>query len=425
MNILFLESVLNAFDEPFYVIRIEDHAIVLANHAARREGINGSFTLPHTCHALTHNLKTPCEGAEHPCPMKQVIQSRQSCVVEHIHYKPDGRPYFAEVHGCPIHNKKGEIEYLVEYSMDVTGKKEAGERLNLFQRALEFSGNGVMITNIKGDIEYINPAFSRITGYSVGEVIGKNPRILKSGEHSRDFYSALRNAIQCGDVWRGEMTNRRKDGSLYWEHQTIAPVRDSRGQITHFIAIMEDITARKEVERELARLAFTDSLTGLANRRHFFHHAEAFFGKFFGKLSHPPIQLAALMVDIDHFKNINDQYGHITGDEALQEIAKRLKRNLRPNDLIARYGGEEFAVILPHADWKIAWQIAERLRLSVSREHISLAVDLSVTISVGIACLSKEMKTLDALLHAADDALYQAKHGGRNRCVIYHERDET
>jgi diguanylate cyclase (GGDEF)-like protein len=187
------------------------------------------------------------------------------------------------------------------------------------------------------------------------------------------------------------------------------------GQITHYVAIKEDITARKNAERELEHLAFTDPLTGLANRRHFFHHAETFFFS-----SHPSTQLAALMVDIDHFKNVNDQHGHAVGDEVLQEVAARLNRCLRPNDLIGRYGGEEFSIILPRADCETACQIADRLRLAVTNAPIRTAAgDIPLTISIGISCLTTEMQSLDKLLQSADDALYQAKHGGRNRCVVY------
>lgn len=353
----FLESVLNAFDEPFYVIRVADYSIVLANRAARNLGVHAAGTQPHTCYALTHNRDTPCEGTEHPCPMKQVIQNRQPYVVEHAHYKPDGTRYYAEVHGYPL-DAEGKVQYMVEYSVNITERKATEDRLRLLQRALEFSSNGMVITNANDAIEHVNPAFTCITGYQAEEVIGQNPRILKSGEHSPDFYSNLWNTIQCGEIWRGEMTNRKKDGSLYWEYQTIAPVRDTRGQITHYIAIKEDITARKEAEHELKHLAFSDPLTGLANRRHFFHHAETFFTF----SAHPSTQLAAIMVDIDHFKNVNDQHGHAVGDEVLQEVASRLNRILRPNDLIGRYGGEEFSIILPRTDCETACQVAERLR---------------------------------------------------------------
>lgn len=408
----FIEGVLNSFGEPFYVIRVEDYSIVLANQAARTRGVEQA----RTCYLLTHNRDTPCDGKEHPCPLKMVVEERKPYAVEHIHYKSDGTPYYAEVHGYPLFNDKGEVEYMVEYAIDVTERKSQEAQLRLLQRAVEFSGNGIVITNTEGVIEFVNPAFTAITGYSAEEVIGQTPRILKSGEHSPDFYADLWKSVKGGGIWRGEMANRNKDGRIYWEYQTIAPVRDTDGNITHFIAIKENITARKETEQELERLAYTDPLTGLANRRHFFHHAEMFFNI----TSHPSSQLSALMVDIDHFKKVNDQYGHAVGDEVLHEVAERLNRNIRPSDLIGRYGGEEFSFLLSRTDFETVILIAERLRAAVAEMPIQTqSGDLSLSVSIGVAYLTSDIQSLDELLRAADDALYQAKNSGRNKCVVY------
>lgn len=407
-----IKSALDSFDEPFYLIRVADYSIMLANKAARALGVETA----RTCFALTHRRDTPCEGADHPCPMKQVIQTRQPYVVEHIHYKPDGSPYYAEVHGYPLYNEKGEVEYMVEYSIDITARKHAEEELRLLQRALEFSANGVVITDAAARIVYVNPAFTRLTGYTPQESLGQNPRIIKSGKHSAEFYAEMWKVLLNGEVWHGELINRKKDGSLYWERQTIAPIKDGRGRISHYVAIKEDITNRKNAEQEMERLASTDHLTGLANRRHFFHHAEAFFD--FSR--HPSANLSALMVDIDHFKTINDRYGHAVGDEVLCEIAKRLQQNLRPNDLIGRYGGEEFSIILPRTDCHTAQSIAERLRLAVGSQPVSTSRGaIPVTASFGIACLDTTTLSLDELLNRADQALYAAKNSGRNCCKVY------
>ncbi|MBL8062087.1 MAG: diguanylate cyclase [Anaerolineales bacterium] len=411
-NIAFIEQVLNAFDEPFYVIRAADFQIVFANHAARKMGLQQA----QTCHALVHHKDQPCSGADQPCPLMQVIQERKPFTVEHLHYKPDGSAYYAEVHGYPLFNEKGEVEFMAEYSVNITARKQVENQLRQLQRAMEFSANGVVITSKKGIIEYVNPAFTRITGYQPEEVIGQNPRFLKSGEHSQEFYANLWKTIQQGEVWRGEMTNRKKDGSLYWEYQTITPVKDENGAITHFVAIKENVTERKQAEQELERLAMTDPLTGLANRRTFFDQAR----EYFSFAPHPIGQLSVFMLDIDQFKSVNDQHGHAAGDEVLQEIAIRLNRNLRPGDLIGRYGGEEFSILLPRTESSTALQIAERLRLAVSSSPIETQQGaVSITVSIGICRAGDNTSSLDDLLHCADEALYEAKRTGRNRCVSY------
>ena len=411
-NLAFMEQVLNAFDEPFYVIRAADFQVVFANHAARQLGLRQA----QTCHALVHHRNSPCDESEQPCPLVQVIRERKPFTVEHAHYKPDGSAYYTEIHGYPLFNEQGEVELMAEYVVNITARKQVENQLRQLQRALEFSANGVVITNKQGVIEYVNPAFTRITGYHPDEVIGQNPKILKSGEHSLEFYADLWKTIQQGDVWRGEMTNRKKDGSLYWEYQTITPVKDENGTITHFVAIKENVTERKQAEQELERLAMTDPLTGLANRRTFFDQAR----EFFSFAPHPIGQLSVFMLDIDQFKNVNDQYGHAAGDEVLQEIANRLNLSLRPGDLIGRYGGEEFAILLPRTESRIALQIAERLRLAVAGSPIETQQGvISITVSIGICRSGDSPSSLDDLLRCADEALYEAKRTGRNRCVSY------
>ena len=407
-----IENVLNSFDTPVYVIRVEDYSIVFANEAARALGVEPAKS----CFVLTHGRDIPCNGLEHPCPMTMVVKEKKPFVVEHIHYKPDGMPYYAEVHGYPLYNDQGEVEHMVEYSVDITERKSKDAQLRLLQRAVEFSANGIVITNTDGVIEHVNPAFTAITGYSSEEVIGQTLRVLRSGEHPPGFYAELWNTVKKGGIWRGEIVNRSKDGKIYWEYQTIAPVRDENGEITHFVAIKENITDRKKTENELEHLAYTDALTGLANRRHFFHLAEMFFDF----SSHPSTHISALMADIDHFKNVNDQYGHTVGDEVLHEVAVRLNRNIRPNDLVGRYGGEEFSFLLPRTDFETAFLIAERLRLAIEGQPFQTeAGSLSLTISIGVASLTDKIQTLDDLLKAADDALYQAKHAGRNQSVVF------
>lgn len=408
----FLEKILDALDAPFYVIRAADYSIVLANRAARASGVGKASK----CHELTHRRPTPCSGVDHPCPLEGARLKRGPCVVEHVHYDGAGSPYQAEVHGYPIYDAEGRLEYFVEYSLDVTARKVAEEQLRMFRRAFEHTASSVVITNPRGVIEYVNPAFEHITGYSPREAVGKTPRILKSGHHTAAFYADLWGTINRGEVWRGEMTNRRKNGDHYWEHMTIAPVKDADGKVTHFVAIKEDITARKRVAEELERLASTDPLTGLPNRRYFFDRAESILAS-----SGRPVEaLSVVMVDIDHFKNVNDRFGHAGGDAVLRETAGRLQRAVRAGDLIARFGGEEFALLLPRTDERTAVEVAERLRLSVAAGPMPAGkAEVAVTVSLGVATARDVSVSLDELLQRADLALYAAKEGGRNRSVLH------
>ncbi len=243
----FLEHIINAITSPFYVIDARDYAIVIANRSAREMGIEEAST----CYALTHRREAPCSGDDHPCPLVRVQESREPYTVEHIHYRADGTPYYVEVHGYPIFDEDGNVVQMIEYTLDITARRAAEAELRKLYRAVEHTASGIVITDPEGTIEYVNPAFTRITGYTPEEVIGQNPRLLKSGKHPEDFYRDLWNTIKSGKVWRGEMVNRKKNGELYWELQTISPVTDSEGKISHFVAVKTDITDRKKMEEQL------------------------------------------------------------------------------------------------------------------------------------------------------------------------------
>ncbi|HEY58737.1 MAG TPA: PAS domain S-box protein [Anaerolineae bacterium] len=246
----FLQHILESIHDPFYVIDVQTFQILVANSAAREKG-NPSAT---TCYAFSHRRDTPCSGLEHPCPLQQVVQTGEPFTVEHIHYRDDGTPHFMEVHGYPIRDEQGRVVQMVEYAVDITARKQAEAEIHKLQQAIEQSANAILITDREGHIEYINPAFTRMTGYTPEEILGENPRILKSGYHSAEFYARMWDTLLRGETWRGEILNKRKDGSLYWERETITPVRDDQGRIIHFIAIKEDITAQKAAEEQIRKL---------------------------------------------------------------------------------------------------------------------------------------------------------------------------
>jgi diguanylate cyclase (GGDEF)-like protein len=224
--------------------------------------------------------------------------------------------------------------------------------------------------------------------------------------------------ILAGKVWHGEMTNRRKNGSSYYEEQTITPVLDRLGNVTHFIAIKLDITERKKAEATLEYLARTDALTGVYNRRYLLELAEHEFdiAKRYGQ------PLSVIMFDIDHFKNINDTFGHILGDRMLQGVAQITRSQLRDVDLFGRYGGEEFVIVLPVTGAQQAGLLAERIRSHVESFRVETDKDPAfVTLSIGIAEMLHEPQdgSVYNMIRRADKAMYAAKQAGRNRTVIF------
>lgn len=244
----FLSHVLESLTQPFYVINVEDYSIEMANAAAR-----GGKTLPSgtTCHALTHKQDKPCSGHEHPCPLREVVKSKTLVQYEHVHEDTEGNLRNFEVHGYPIFDKNGDVTQIIEYSLDITERKEAEEELQKLSRAITQSTASIVITDLHGSIEYVNPAFSEVTGYTREEALGNNPRVLKSGVHDDAFYRDMWSTLAAGEIWRGELCNKKKNGEIFWELASISPVEDAQGVVGHFVAVKEDITERKKITDEL------------------------------------------------------------------------------------------------------------------------------------------------------------------------------
>jgi diguanylate cyclase (GGDEF)-like protein/PAS domain S-box-containing protein len=310
---------------------------------------------------------------------------------------------------------------------DITERKRAEDRLRQLSSAVEHSPAAIMITDMNGKIEYVNPKFTAVNGYTLEEVFGKNPRVLKSNQTPPEIYTELWQTILAGKEWRGEFLNRKKNGELYWEFASISAITDLNGSITHFVSVNEDITARKDAEEKIIRLnaglellAMTDHLTSLYNRRYFMQRGTEEF-KRAGRNGQP---LSLLMLDIDEFKRVNDSHGHEAGDMALQQVAAVLKSSLREIDILGRMGGEEFAVLLPNTSLREAVSLAERVQQVMAETPFeipgaSLTITIKITVSIGVAVIADEMSGIDDLLRNADAALYYAKNNGRNRVMKY------
>ncbi|ADL55159.1 diguanylate cyclase/phosphodiesterase with PAS/PAC and GAF sensor(s) [Gallionella capsiferriformans ES-2] len=289
-------------------------------------------------------------------------------------------------------------------------RAQTGAWLNKLSQAVEQSPNSIVITDLNANIEYANDAFVKTTGYTLPEVMGKNPRILHSGKTTVETYAAMWTQLNSGQMWRGELINRRKDGTEYVELARISPLRHTDGRVTNYLSIKEDITEQKQVEARIRQLAHFDLLTGLPNQTLLKDRA-GFAMQMAQRSAH---HLAVLFLDIDHFKNINDTLGHRIGDELLVHLAKRMKLLLRDEDTLSRFGGDEFILVLPDTDADGAAHVAEKILETVAKTCYIEQHELVVTPSIGIAMYPSDGMDFDKLYQSADVAMYRAKQDGRN-----------
>ncbi|WP_016954415.1 EAL domain-containing protein [Catenovulum agarivorans] len=302
--------------------------------------------------------------------------------------------------------------------LDIRARKQAQSKMHQLSSALEQSADMVLITNRQGTIEYVNQATILTTGYSQAELIGNKPDVFNSGQHDKSFIKNLWATILKGQAYRDVLTNRKKNGEIYYEEKTITPLKNDQGEITHFVSTGKDITERMEIQANLRHLAFHDVLTGLPNRALFNDRLKT--GWLNAKRHRQ--QMALLFFDIDHFKRINDTLGHDIGDVLLKQVANKLRKGLRGSDTVARLGGDEFAVILNDCkDENAIRHTAEKI-IQLINQPVKLADrELFVTTSIGIAVYPQDGKDSQALLKNADVAMYRAKAAGRNTYMFYRQ----
>lgn len=287
------------------------------------------------------------------------------------------------------------------------------DRIELQTAALEATANAVVITGRDGRVEWVNRAFSDLTGFGLEDVRGETPRKLKSGIQSDFYYEKMWETILGGNVWRGELYNRRKDGTIYVEEQTITPVTGTDGSIRHFVSVKQDVTQRRKNEERIRYLALHDPLTDLGNRRSVEESLERVVAR--ARRGTPG---SIVLLDLDHFKVVNDTLGHAAGDTVLVELARLLGTLRRPGDEIARIGGDEFVLVLEGIPGEAGRMVAERIRQAIHEHRFEVGgrrFDLGA--SVGVVPIDGRLGAA-ALLALADSALYSAKERGRNRVVL-------
>ena len=351
---------------------------------------------------------------------RQAIEAGEQIVTEECSDALDPeRKNWLETVKAPVISEDGTLIGTVGMTRNVTKRKLVEEQLSLAATVFANSLEGVLITDINGTIIEINNSFSDITGYSRQEVLGHNPRLLKSGRHGDAFYEDMWAALLNEGRWQGELWNRRKDGSIYPQFTTVSSVYDDNGSIRYYVSVFSDISQQKKDEAKLAHMAFHDPLTDLPNRIQLKSQLEQ-------ELYHAQrlgSGLAVVFLDVDHFKHINDSAGHLIGDEVLCEISTRLSTRLRVEDMVARIGGDEFVVILNDVvDIDAATTIVNKL-MEIFAEPLTVSTgdQLRLTGSIGIALYPDDGEDSDTLLRNADAAMYRAKRGGRNNYAFYTE----
>lgn len=350
----------------------------------------------------------PEETARH----MSLVAKQGSDSFETQHRRKDGSLWDVEVSVSFINEDGG---YFVAFFRDVTERKRIEQELRIAASAFE-TQEGITITDADQIIVRVNKAFTQITGYAPDEVIGKKISMLKSGHHDQAFYQAMQEALRNEGQWEGEIWDRHKDGHIYPKWLAITAVKNHRGLVTHFIGNFTDITERKASEEKIKRLAFYDTLTGLANRRLLTE-----------RLEHAIVMQqrtghygALLFLDLDNFKLLNDSHGHGVGDELLVLVAQRLKASVREADTVARLGGDEFIVLLEECgtgDDSAALQvksIAEKILAVLAEPYVLSSVTHDCSSSIGIVLFGNGTSAADAVLSQADTAMYAAKKNGKN-----------
>jgi diguanylate cyclase (GGDEF)-like protein/PAS domain S-box-containing protein len=312
---------------------------------------------------------------------------------------------------APVVGSDGRVEAVAVFSRDITEVKKALESMDLAARIIEGSKEGIVITDRSGTILDVNSAFCKLTGYNRDEVVGKNPRMMKSDRHEANFYREMWHTLRATGHWQGEVWDRRKTGEVFPKLLSISSVRNDAGRITHYVGIFSDISQIKETEVRLQQMAHHDPLTRLPNRLLFRDRLQYALVD----CSRHNRTAALMMLDLDRFKHVNDTLGHRIGDDLLVNVACRLTGCLRESDTVARIGGDEFAIVLSQVtSGRAAAGIAKKIGAVLAEPFDLHGHRVNVSASVGITLYPNDGTSADRLLQNADMALYRAKEAGKN-----------
>ena len=401
-----LSHVVDLLPGIFYVIN-RDGRFVLWNHNLERL----SEMMPDEV-AATHALDL-FDFRDRPqalANIRRVFKEGAEVSMEADYVSRSGRETPMLLGGAPISCNGG--TYLFGMGIDISARRNRERQMRLYERALHAASNGIVITGCRDDehpIEYVNPAFERITGYGSDEVVGRDSRFMAAPGMDPDERAQVRLALKELRPIKVVLRNQRKNGELFWNDLSITPVHDEHGQVTHFVGIINDVTALKQRTAHLEHEVNHDGLTGLANRNlmwdrlaHALHLAQRH-----------QTMVAAVLVDLDNFKTINDTFGHAAGDVVLKVVARRLQSALRDSDTVARMSGDEFVLVLvDQPSLRFTLRMVERVRRALVMPVAFGGNEIPVGASLGVAAFPGDGHTPAELVRAADMAMYRAKNNG-------------
>jgi diguanylate cyclase (GGDEF)-like protein/PAS domain S-box-containing protein len=313
-------------------------------------------------------------------------------------------------------SKPWDDELLRQNVRDAFERYELGRKGTLFTKIYENTVEGILITDAQGRIQAVNPAFTAITGYEMMDVLGKSPALLKSGRHDASFYRELWRSLLENGRWTGEIWNVRKNGEAYPEWLNITAIRDGLGHLQQYVGLFTDVSEHKRAEEKLRHQAYHDALTDLPNRLMYAEHLDMALPQ----AERRDQMSGIMMLDLDHFKNVNDTLGHDLGDKLLIAVAKRLRECIRKEDTLARMGGDEFTFLFSLVeDVRDVVRVAEKILISFAAPFLIDGKELFITPSMGISLFPGDGRDAETLLRNADAAMYRAKEQGRNGYQFY------
>ena len=334
---------------------------------------------------------------------------------EFVNRRKDGTVYYERSTISPVLDNKGSLTGYLGIKHDITSEKEAERTMRLAASVIAHTAECVLICDAEDSIIEVNPAFSRLTGFSRDEVLGRHSSMLEAEGRNDATRAVMRATLEKEGVWLGEFWNRHKDGSLYVISSSVNLLRDDAGNVTHYISVFSDITEHKQHQESLQKQAHFDPLTGLPNRVLLHEHLE----QAISRARRHDNWFALCFMDLDGFKQVNDTLGHKAGDDLLVSIAQRLKKAVRGHDTVARIGGDEFVILLsPVGSLEECSRVATRILQAVAKPVAIGTHQAQVSGSMGITVYPLDSGNSEQLLRHADHAMYQAKQNGRNRYVV-------